>query len=211
MTICKCVLVAAASAVFAWGQSSEKETSLKGSTAVEVYGGTTFNLTGARAFVQAGSQVADSGPQTVLGVVGGRFQYMFTNLLGAYFDTSYVDAGSAFASIGSYREDVKGNLFDYQGGILLQYPGKTWRPYLNFGGGGSRQSIDFTTTIGSSASTSQVRANVGEFVYGGGIRWKFSNHWGVRVAAEGVSMSAPSGGSKQNYARFLSGVFWESK
>jgi hypothetical protein len=184
-----------------------------GSVQMELFGGSTYHLTGSRAIVSVGTVTADSGNQTVLPAVGFALNTWFgqKKIFGTFIDFSDVDGGKATAHVGANSAQVNSNLFDFHGGFQVQAPGRHFRPYASLGGGFAHPSINGSITLLGTTNNVNSSQTVSSLTYGGGVRYMFGQNWGMRTALEGVNMSSfQKGGGNANYGRVLVGLFWSS-
>ncbi len=170
------------------------------------FAGVTFGLPGARAF--AGP--VDSQERTTLPMLGFALNKFFGDrkFAGVFADFSFVDPGSAFAQLGSFRSEVQGWVVDFHGGYQYQYPGRRVRPYVQGGLGVFMQhtSAAFTSAGTTLGSVDQIDSKL-SFIFGGGARFMIGDDWGVRAGLDAVSVRVDEGGYL-NYGRFVGATFF---
>jgi hypothetical protein len=184
---------------------------------VEFTGGSTLRLPGSRAFVSLSdgrtTRTADSGEHTSLPLVGFAVS-RWGRTLGSFMDLSYVDGGTASASIGSYTSEVSSHVVDFHGGIQAQFPGGRVRPYVIAGGGFARSSNSVAFSGAGGNSNSNQADWLSSLIYGGGVRLGLTDTVGVKAGIEGVTVTpvkSSSTAAKTSYGRFVVGMFYSGK
>jgi hypothetical protein len=175
---------------------------------VDYYGGTTFNLQGARAIIAVPGATADSGQRKVLPTAGTGLGVWFTKALGLHFDYSYIDAGKASASVGSNSAQVQGYAMNFHSGLQLQYPAHRIRPFVNLGGGVFHQSLSSSLNLEGSPTNVKAASNLASLDYGGGVRIFLTRHWGLKPSLDGYNVFSRNGVGGR-YWRASLGVFWQ--
>lgn len=186
------------------------------SVEVEFAGGGALNLPGSRAIVEVfngrTTQTADSGERTTLPSIGFGVT-RWGGGLGVFADVSYIDGGTATASIGPFSSEVTSHVFDFHGGTQWQFPSGRLRPYVGAGGGFARISTSGTLDLGSPERFDSSEW-LSSLVYGGGVRFDVSESLGFRTGIEGVTVTPVTSDSVRpgrTYARFVVSVFWSGR
>jgi hypothetical protein len=166
--------------------------------------GWVYNFDGARAAIitPTGATVSPSHTSHIAPSAGATF--WATRYLGLYGDFVFIDGGTASLSFAGISESVSFNLTGIYGGIQLQAPKGSIRPYFDIGAGTLRAT---TKTTGQFASTSTGSEPTGRV--GVGIRAMISKRWGVKAAVE--VYRASGGGLNRTYPRIGVGWFFQTK
>jgi hypothetical protein len=197
-------------AIFAPTTAWADENSAKaGSVDLSLNSAWVFNLPGARAIALNGSTIADSGERKTHIAPSGGAGIWITRVVGAYVDVVGIDGGTAQATSGNVRSSATDSLVGVYGGVKLQYPNGTVRPYVDFGGGSLHESLSSTLTAGSSSNSYKLSANVGSLRFGGGCRFVWGKHLASQVGLELYHFSLQ--GTSRTYPRALVGVVWQSR
>lgn len=193
------------------GQTPEETRSLPpprrpSSSDLDGFAGVTFKLQGARAIVGT----VDSGERSNLPTSGLSINKFFgqRRFAGIFADFSWIDAGSAFAQLGTARSDVKAWAIDFHGGYQYQYSGRRVRPYVQGGLGIFLQRTTGAITVGGTtvSSLDQTDRQL-SVIFGGGARFMVGRDWGVRAGFDALSVRVSEGGYI-NYGRFVGGTFF---
>ena len=193
--------------------STERHRDPGGAFQIELFGATAFHLAASRAVLVTPTQTADSGARSILPEVGFAASSWFgkRKILGSFVDFSYLNGGSATASIGADSSQASSHLIDFHGGVQVQIPFHRVRPYACLGGGFAHISSKGSITLGGISSSFAGSTTGSSLIYGGGARVMVGSNWGIRSGVEGVTISSLGSGGRANYGRVVFGVFWSSK
>ena len=145
-----------------------------------------FNLPGARAIALNGFTIADSGEHKTHIAPSVGAGIWIARIIGAYVDVVAIDGGKAQASSGNVRSSVTDSLVGVYGGVKIQYPNGTVRPYVDFGGGSLHESLSGTFMSGNASARVNLSGNAGSLRFGvvGGLS-------GANTSLRGVALEAP--------------------